>query len=849
MAETVKGINIKFGADTIEFDNSIKGVNNSLRLINSNIGKVNQQLKLDPKNVELLKQKFQALDQKLDVTKEKLKLQQEELKNFAAEDIGTDKWTKQIAEIETTESKILSLSRQLENLNSKIKAVDNGADAFRKIGKSAEEAGKNIENAGRKLAPLSAATGVGLTLAAKSAIDFESAMAGVRKTVDGTEEQMKGLESGIRQLATEIPASTTEIAAVAEAAGQLGIQTDNILGFTRVMLDLGESTNLSAEEASTALARFANITGMSQTDFDRLGSTIVALGNNFATTEREITEMSLRLAGAGSQVGLSENEILGLSTALSSVGIEAEAGGSAFSKVLVKMQLATETSGQALTDFASVAGMTAEEFKTKFEDDAAGALLAFIDGLSKTEETGVSAIKVLDDMGITETRMRDALLRSANASDLFSEALTVGSSAWSENTALTKEAEQRYNTLASKIDILKNVFVDLAIEIGQVLAPVLNVIIEKAKEVLMGFRNMSESQKKMIVIVAALTTALAPMLMAIGKLVQFGGLVMTKIAGMSQALSVSVGAITGVGAAIAALVAIFVYLYATSEEFRNKVNDMVSAIADSLQPVFESLVNFIKTSIIPIFLSLMPIFEMLFSKLIDVITKVVIPIFNQLWAFIQEFIMPIFANMALYIQDVVVPVIMFFVEILTSVIDVLINLYAWFAEYILPIILQVAGFLATVFNVVFTTLIGILKTVVTFLQKLFEWIGKVWEDFKKTKPIQDLISFFEKLGDIIDTVKNAIASVVDWLGSLTSGVSDFFSSVGNFVGGIFSSGGFGTIEASLNSNMASGGIGTLVLNSNINVDNHGRPVNDSEIDGWVETLTDKVSYELGRRLF
>lgn len=848
MAETVKGINIRFGADTIEFDNSIKGVNNSLRLINSNVGKLNQQLKFDPKNVDLLKQKFQTLDQKLDVTKEKLKLQQEELRDFADADIGTDKWTKQIAEIEKTESKILNLSKQLENLNSKIKSIENGAESFKKLGRSAEDAGKQIENAGKKIAPLSAAAGVGLTYAGKSAIDFESAMAGVKKTVNGTEEQLKGLETGIRQLATEIPASTTEIAAVAEAAGQLGIQTDNILGFTRVMLDLGESTNLSAEEASTALARFANITGMSQGDFDRLGSTIVALGNNFATTEREITEMGMRLAGAGEQVGLSEDEILALSTALSSVGIEAEAGGSAFSKVLVNMQLATETGGQALSDFASVAGMTAKEFQTKFKEDAAGALLAFIDGLSKTEEKGVSAIKVLDDMGITEVRMRDALLRSANASDLFSDALTVGSTAWTENTALAKEAEQRYGTMASKIDILKNVFNDIAIEIGQVLAPVLSIIIEKAKEVLTGFRNMSDSQKKMVVIVGALKTALAPMLIAIGKLVQLGGLVMTKIAGMSQALNVSVGVITGVGAAIAALVAIFAYLYATSEEFRNKVNEMVVAIGESLQPVFESLMNFIQTSVMPIFQALMPIFETLFTTLIDVITHVVLPVFNQLWAFIQEFIMPIFANMSLYIQDVIVPIIMFFVEMLTGLIEVLMNLYAWFAEYILPVILELAGAVANIVNVAFTVLSGILKSVVTFLQKLFEWIGKVWDDFKKTKPIQDLIGFFERLGDIINIVRDAISSVVDWLGSLASGVSNFFSSVGNFIGGIFSSGGFGTIEASLNNNMASGGIGTLVLNNRFNIDNHGRPINDAEIDGWVETLADKISYELGRRL-
>lgn len=148
-------------------------------------------------------------------------------------------------------------------------------------------------------------------------------------------------------MAKEMPTSAVEIAGVAEAAGQLGIQTDNILGFTKTMVMLGDSTNLSADEAATALARLANITGMPQDSFQKLGSTIVALGNNFATTESEITAMGLRIAGAGSQVGMTEAQIMSFSAALSSVGIEAEAGGSAFSTLLSNMQLAVETGSES----------------------------------------------------------------------------------------------------------------------------------------------------------------------------------------------------------------------------------------------------------------------------------------------------------------------------------------------------------------------------------------------------------------------------------------------------------------------------------------------------------------------
>ncbi|WP_261775515.1 phage tail tape measure protein [Clostridium botulinum] len=314
-----------------------------------------------------------------------------------------------------------------------------------------------------------AITGVGVAMgsmggfALKTGVDFESAFTGVKKTVDGTDQQFAQLEKAIRNMAKSMPESAAEIAGVAEAAGQLGIKTENIEGFTKSMVMLGDSTNMSSEEAATALARLANITQMPQTQFDRLGSVIVALGNNLATTESEITAMGLRLAGAGHQVGMSEAQIMSFAGALSSVGIEAEAGGSAFSKVMVDMQLAVEKGGEGLNQFAKVAGMSSSEFQKAFKEDAAGAIIAFIQGLGKCQESGQSAIGVLDNMGITEVRMRDALLRAAGAGNVFTDALELGTKAWEENTALANEANQRYDTTESKMKMIKNSVVDLGI--------------------------------------------------------------------------------------------------------------------------------------------------------------------------------------------------------------------------------------------------------------------------------------------------------------------------------------------------------------------------------------------------
>ena len=404
------------------------------------------------------------------------------------------------------------------------------SDRFSNLGNSLKTVGSSLTKS--ITVPLA---GIG-AIATKSAVDFESAFAGVKKTVDATDEELAKLEEGIRNLAKEMPTAATEIAGVAEAAGQLGIQTPNILGFTETMVMLGDSTNMSADEAATSLARLANITDMSQKDFDKLGSTIVSLGNNLATTESEITAMSLRLAGAGAQVGMSEAQILSFAGALSSVGIEAEAGGSAFSKVMIDMQLATEKGGDRLKQFADVAGMTSKEFKKAFQEDASTAIMAFIEGLGTCEERGMSAIGVLDDMEIREVRLRDALLRASGASDVFNNALKIGTDAWSQNTALTKEAEQRYETLASKMEIMKNKLTDTGISIGTALMPHLEKLVTKIGEMADWFGNLSPAMQSVVLGISGFLTVIGPAVLILGNLVSAIGNLVTGFGLLKTAL-------------------------------------------------------------------------------------------------------------------------------------------------------------------------------------------------------------------------------------------------------------------------------------------------------------------------
>ena len=451
------------------------------------------------------------------------------------------------------------------------------SDSFTKLSKKMETIGKSLSK--YVTAPL---MGAGI-LASKSAIDFESAFAGVRKTVDATEAEFAALEQGIRDMAMTLPSGENETAGVAEAAGQLGIKNENILSFTRTMIDLGEATNLSADQAATSLARFANITQMSQTEFDRLGSTIVALGNNLATTEAEIVDMAMGLAGAGKQIGLTEAQIMGIAAALSSVGIEAQAGGSAFSRVLSQMQLAVETGNESLKDFAAVAGMTAAEFSVKFREDAAGALVEFIKGLGAAQEQGISSIKVLEDMGISEIRLRDALLRTSGAGDLLAESIALSTQAWDDNQALTKEAEQRYATMASQLRILKNNVTELAIQFGEIMVPWIQKASEKVKALTEWFQNLSPAMKENILRWAAIAAAIGPVLI-------IGSKIITLIKGIGTALTwLSANPMSMVAFGIGLLISAGISLWKNWDTIKLKA----SVLWDHLRVGFAKMVNWI----------------------------------------------------------------------------------------------------------------------------------------------------------------------------------------------------------------------------------------------------------------
>ena len=592
----------------------------------SKIRELDQELQLNETKLDgaknktdLLKERQKLLGQESKAASDKTKILRDALDECARE-VGED--SEKYAELKTElmESKI-----KQEEIRNEIKKTSeelrNQKTAIQTFGEGLGKFGEGTEKVGQNLKVVSTAAAGALAGAGTAAVQFESAFAGVKKTSDEVFDtngkcvySYQQLEDGIRSMAKEIPASTTEISEVAEAAGQLGIKTQDVLGFTRVMIDMGNSTNLSAEDAATSIAKFANITGLAadtsmsaDEKYKKMGSTIVDLGNNYATTEADIMNMATNLASAGTQVGMSESDILALATALSSVGMEAQAGGTAFSKALIEMQLAVETNSDSLKDWADVAGMSTSEFSKRFKEDATGALEAFIQGLSKCGGESDSAIKVLNDMGITETRMRDALLRSANASDVFTSAISTGKNAWEENTALTNEASKRYETTASKLAIMKNNLYDAGITLGNIFLPMIAEGTQKITGLIQKINNLDSGQQRMILGIVGIVAVLSPLLIGIGKvsigissIIGLGSKISGLFAGtavaaaevgtaaegagaaMAGAGGVALGPILLVTAAIAGVVAGMVLLWNKSESFRDFITGIIDTVKSSI---------------------------------------------------------------------------------------------------------------------------------------------------------------------------------------------------------------------------------------------------------------------------
>lgn len=388
------------------------------------------------------------------------------------------------------------------------------------VGGQIYNAGDKIESFGKKMLPVSVAvTGVAVATGS-AAVKIDTALTGVRKTVDGTEEQYEQLKQAAIEFSKTNAVSADQILDIQALGAQLGFAIDELDEFSQVTAGLDIATDMNAETAATEMAQFANITKMAHEDCSRYGSAIVNLGNNLATTESKVSSMSMRIAAASANVRMSQADILGWSGAMSSLGIEAEAGGTAFSTTVATIDAAVAKGGEGLQKFAGIAGMSADQFASSWKASATDTMIALLSGVDSAENMTLA----LEEMGVTGIRQTDVLKRLAGNTELVSQALKVANDGWTENTALTAEVENRNNSMAAKLEILQNKVVAIAEDIGTPLVGALTDAIDAAEPMLQtieaistGFSNMDEGSQRVVIGLLAAAAASAPMAIGLGK--------------------------------------------------------------------------------------------------------------------------------------------------------------------------------------------------------------------------------------------------------------------------------------------------------------------------------------------
>lgn len=313
-----------------------------------------------------------------------------------------------------------------------------------------------------------AAIGIGAAMSAVvgPAIEFESAFAGVRKTVDGTPQQLAAVRTALLDASRVMPTTANELAAIAENAGALGVAVPQVVNFSTTIAKLGETTDLSFDAAAQSLARFLTLTDGGVQDIEGVANVLVDLGNNSATTESQIVTLATRMAGAFAAANVPKEDILGLAAAMSSLGIEAESGGTAANRVLLALRDAAITGGVELDAFASTAGVLPEEFKRIAQSSPVDAIVLFVQGLQRMSDAGESTTPVLETLGLGSLRVREALNKLSEGSELVVSSLDRSRSALTEGGALAEEYGKRIETTASRLEIFQNRLTALAIALG-----------------------------------------------------------------------------------------------------------------------------------------------------------------------------------------------------------------------------------------------------------------------------------------------------------------------------------------------------------------------------------------------
>ena len=586
----IKGITIEIGGDTTGLDKALKDTNKNIKSTQDQLKDVERLLKLDPSNTELLSQKQKLLAQAVSETKDKLATlkdaEKQAQQQFAEGKISQEQYDGLQREIVETEQKLKALESQAEKSNTVLQQISLAGDKV-------QEFGGKVEDAGKKLLPVTAAiTGLG-TAAVVTVADFDESMSKVSAISGATGNEFDQLREKAREMGAKTKFSASEAADafqyMAMAGWKTGDMLDGIEGIMNLAAASGEDLAATSDIVTDALTAF----GLTAADSGHFADVLAAASSNANTNVSMMGETFKYAAPVAGALGFSVEDVAEAIGLMANSGIKASQAGTSLRTMLT-----------------SLAG------NVKLSSDSMGIMeVSTTNADGSMRELG----DILTDLRFCFSKMTEAEAAS-NAENIvgknaMSGFLAVMQAAPADieklSTAIEKcdgtsesMADTMQDNLNGQITILKSQLQELAISFGDMLMPVIREVVTHIQGIVDWLNGLSETQKKLIMVIALVLAAVGPVLIIIGKIATGIGALMSLASSLGPLLGVIKGAfaaLTGpVGiaiAVIAALTAAFTFLWNNCEGFRNFWISLWENIKQTAAAVVESLVLFFTVSI------------------------------------------------------------------------------------------------------------------------------------------------------------------------------------------------------------------------------------------------------------
>ena len=747
MANRIKGITVEIGGDTTKLQTALKGVNSSIRDTQSQLRDVEKLLKLDPGNTELLAQKHRLLGEAVAGTKEKL----ETLKT-AAEQANTA-----LANGEITQDQYDALQREIieteNNLRDLERQAGQSAVALQKIAATGEKlktVGDNISSAGQKLLPVTAGVTALGTAAVSTAANFESSMSQVQATMGITKDAMSTvngesvntmdtLSALAKKMGSETAFSASECAEALNYLALAGYDTQQMCDTLPTVLNLAAAGGIDLAAASDMVTDAMSALGMG---VDEAGTMVDQMAKTASTTNTSVAQLGEGILTIGATAKTVKGGTAELNTALGILannGIKGAEGGTHLRNVILSLQNPTDKAAACMEQLGL--DVYDSEGNMRSLNDILGDLNTSMDGMTAAEKSNI----IGQIFNKTDLSSVNALL--ANTGTTWDE---LQQSIVDSGGAAQQMADTQLDNLQGQITILKSALEGLAISFGELLLPAIKMIVGWVQKFVDWLNGMDEGTKKVITTVALLAAALGPVLIVVGKVVSAVGTIMTivpKVAGVINTVKTAFAALNTtmlanpiflIIAAITALVAAFIYLWNTNEDFRQFWINLWENVKEVAIAVWEAIKNF-------------------FAAAWEAISSTA----QAVWNGIKDFFSGLWEGIKTIFSTVV--------EVIKTIITTYFNIYK-------TIITTVLNAIKTVFTTIWNGIKTVVTTVVTAIQT---FITTAWNAIKNT-----VTTVLNAIKTVITTVWNAIKTAVT---TVVNGIKSTISTVWNSIKSVVTS--------------------------------------------------------------